>query len=243
MSNLVYRSLDIANLMKPFIVLTGPNSVGKTLYVDKILTQISQAEIVNLDSYQVYAFFRIGTGRGDGNHERRHLYGFASPFEKISPQEYVGKARAVAYELRIRGKIPIFEGGSRSYLPALLQEIPLKIFGLYPPPNDCQWIEDRITQRIHHDFRQGFEQEIRLGERLGYGDTEIMQHPILYRPTRDYLAGKITKEEAIQISVQGMLEMHRDQLEKLSLLPVTWLPVADPQTADKLLELIQASLD
>lgn len=112
-----------------------------------------------------------------------------------------------------------------------------------PPPNDCQWIEDRITQRIHHDFRQGFEQEIRLGERLGYGDTEIMQHPILYRPTRDYLAGKITKEEAIQISVQGMLEMHRDQLEKLSLLPVTWLPVADPQTADKLLELIQASLD
>ena len=227
------------NNIKPFIVLTGPTSVGKTLQIDNLLAHFSNVEIVNMDSYQVYAFFRIGTGRGDSDNYRRHLYGFASPFEKISPQEYVDKAIAVAYELRSLGKIPIFEGGSRSYLPALLQTIPLKILGLYPPPKDGQWIEKRITQRIHDDFRRGLEQEIRLGEELGYADTENMQHPILYRPTRDYLAGKITKEEAIQISVKGLLEMHYDQLEKLSLLPITWLPAAEAQTADKLLELIQ----
>lgn len=217
----------------PYLVLTGPTGVGKTAYVDALAERLS-IEVINMDSCQTYAFFRVGTGRADGaDATPRHLYGFLGPQEQLSPESYVAKAVAVAHEVSARGRTPLFEGGSRSLLPVLSAALPLTVYGLRPPP-DPNWITQRMQRRaegfLEHD---ALLKEVEAGLALGYGDCSLMRDPMIYMQTRDFLAGRYDRAGLVSAMVASMKQMHDDQLRVFSAMPsIEWVDVAAMSPAD-----------
>ena len=212
-----------ATLMKPFLVLTGPTGVGKTAFVDALLER-GPFEVINLDSCQVYAFFRVGPGRGDGHHQqRRHLYGFLDPQAELDPERFIAAALACAHEVRTWGGIPLFEGGSRRLLPRLARAAPLRIVGLQPPV-DRGWIRARLEQRVEAYFvGDAIVREVQAALQLGYGDTVLMRTPMVYQQTVAYLCGRATLAETKRAMVESMLEMHEDQLRRFAELDIHWI--------------------
>src|SRR5258708_6488351 len=104
------------NQTMPILAIVGPTCVGKTAYVRRLL-ELYPLEIINLDSFQVFDHFFVGTGRADGDFGvAGHLYGFVTPDTELSPVAYVAKAREIIRQIIERGNIPLFEGGSISYL-------------------------------------------------------------------------------------------------------------------------------
>jgi tRNA A37 N6-isopentenylltransferase MiaA len=220
------------------LVITGPTGVGKTAYVDAIARRFP-IEVVCMDSCQVYSFFRVGTGRADGSpNVIRHLYGFVSPHETLSVASYVAKARALVHEIEHRGRIPLFEGGSRSFLAALIDALPLQIYGLRPSKAPG-WIEAMMEKRVR-GFLAGdaIIHEVEAGLSLGYADTRLMRDPMIYMQTRAYLAGELSREELARVMVTSMKEMHDDQLRVLAKMPIDWIDV-DSCTPPELVEIIR----
>lgn len=209
--------------MRRIPVLTGPTGVGKTLYVNALLDALP-LHVVNMDSYQVFAFFCVGPGRSDARYlDRRSLYGYLSPHEQLNPTSYVRSVRAVVDELELAGCIPLFEGGSRSLLSLLQKEMPLQIFGLRPP-NKPGWRQERLRRRVEGYFvNNALIREIEEGIRRGYADTQVMRDPLVYMQTRNYLAGKLSLDELKQQMIDGMLKMQDDQLEVFSRMSIRWV--------------------
>lgn len=209
--------------MRHLPILTGPTGVGKTLYVNALLESLP-IHVINLDSYQVFAFFRVGPGRTDGLYaDRRHLYGYLSPHERLTVPSYLASTRAVVDELEMAGHVPLFEGGSRSLLTALRSELPLKIFGLRPPDRPG-WREERLRRRIDGYFeKEALIREVEEGLRRGYGNTQVMCDPLVYMQTRDYLAGRCSLEEVKLQMLDGMLKMQDQQMAIFSQMDITWL--------------------
>jgi tRNA dimethylallyltransferase len=103
--------------------LTGPTAGGKSA-VGLALAERMGAEIVSLDSMALYRGMDIGTAKPSGEERRRvphHLIDVIDPWEEFSLAQYVGAANRVADEIRARGKIALFVGGTPLYLKAMLR--------------------------------------------------------------------------------------------------------------------------
>lgn len=106
----------------PAICLAGPTGAGKTALAIALAARMS-CEIINADSRQVYADFPILTAQPDKEEMSRaphHLYGFLPTDEKINAGKWVEIASNKAREIRLRGNIPLFVGGTGLYFHALL---------------------------------------------------------------------------------------------------------------------------
>lgn len=213
--------------MRRRLALMGPTGVGKTAYVDALLDALP-LEVINMDSYQVYAFFRVGPGRADGGHgARRHLYGYLSPHARLDVEAHMASARAVADEVEVHGRIPLFEGGSRTLLPALARAMPVKMFGVQlaaaPGVREAQ-----LRRRVDGYFvGDALVREIEAAIRLGYADTRVMRDPLVYMQTRDYLAGKLSLAALKQLIVEGMLAMQDEQMAVFSAMDVEWVSAGE----------------
>lgn len=86
------------------------------------------AEIVSVDSMQVYRGMDIGTAK-PGRQERRlvphHLIDLADPDEEFSVARYQAEGREVLHRLRAAGRRVILVGGTGLYLRALLDGLSL----------------------------------------------------------------------------------------------------------------------
>jgi tRNA dimethylallyltransferase len=106
----------------PFLALTGPTAVGKTaLSLD--LAERLGAEIVSVDSRQVYRGLRIGTAapsaaeRARVPHHFVHERGLDEPF---SAGQFADAAAQRIADILGRGRVPLAVGGSTLYLEALV---------------------------------------------------------------------------------------------------------------------------
>lgn len=123
--------------MSPFLralILTGPTACGKSALALDLAEQIG-AEIVALDSMTVYRGMDIGTAKPTLSERVRiphHLIDVLDPWESLSVAWWLQHAARVCQEITIRGKRPLFVGGTLFYLKALL-------YGLFDgPPGDEQ---------------------------------------------------------------------------------------------------------
>jgi tRNA dimethylallyltransferase len=132
--------------------LTGPTASGKTA-VGIELAQRLGAEIISLDSMALYRGMDIGTAkpsvaeRGGVPH---HLLDILDPCEEYSLAQYVEAAERAVSEIRARGRLPLFVGGTPLYLKALLRGI------FVGPPADWElrrrWqavAREQGTERLH----------------------------------------------------------------------------------------------
>jgi tRNA dimethylallyltransferase len=105
------------------VAITGPTASGKTKLSLELAKKLS-AEIISLDSMQIYRDMNIGTAKATEEERRlvpHHLLDFLSPTESYSTERYRSDALKVAREIAERGKIPLFVGGTGLYLDTLMR--------------------------------------------------------------------------------------------------------------------------
>ena len=112
--------------------VTGATAVGKS-QIGLALAERLGAEIISLDSMAVYRGMDIGTAKPTADDRRRvthHLLNVLDASEEFSAASYLQLAHRAVNDVRSRGHIPLFVGGTPLYLKALLR-------GLFvgPPAN------------------------------------------------------------------------------------------------------------
>lgn len=104
------------------ILIAGPTASGKS----RLALELARAHggaVVNADSMQVYQGLRILTARPsehDMDGVEHRLYGHVAPTVPFSAGAFAREAAAVVADLRERGRIPVFCGGTGLYFRALL---------------------------------------------------------------------------------------------------------------------------
>ena len=125
------------------IGLIGPTCVGKTS-VSIALASVLSAEIVSVDSRQIYRETSIGTAKPSDAELAavpHHFISERSIREPVTAAEFASDARLRIAQIQSRGKHALLVGGSTLYLHALL-------FGLNDmPPSDRQ-IRERLQARL-----------------------------------------------------------------------------------------------
>jgi tRNA dimethylallyltransferase len=122
-------------------VLVGPTAAGKTGVALDLAAGLG-AEIVNVDSMQVYRELDIGTAKPTPAERARiphHLLDIVDPPDPYDAARYSQDGRAVLAGLRERGVPPLVVGGTGLYLKALLS-------GLFAEGESRAGIRSRLRQ-------------------------------------------------------------------------------------------------
>ena len=107
------------------LALVGPTAAGKT-QVALTLAPALRAEIVGLDSMQIYRGMDVGTAKPFGAERSRvphHMIDIADPGKPSSVAAFQAAARAAIDSILIRGRIPLLAGGSGLYYRAVVDEL------------------------------------------------------------------------------------------------------------------------
>ena len=115
------------------LVIVGPTASGKSEVAMGVARLIGGAEIVTLDSMQVYRGMDIGTATPAAAEQAEvphHLIDLVDVSEEFAVAELQERAAAVIDEIRGRGGVPVLVGGTGLYVRAVIDE--LRIPGRYP---------------------------------------------------------------------------------------------------------------
>jgi tRNA dimethylallyltransferase len=103
------------------LCIAGPTASGKSA-VALAVAQALPAEIVSVDSAQVYVGMDIGTAkptRAERAAVPHHLIDIVDPRDAYSAARFVADARRLIDEIAARGKLPLLVGGTMLYFKAL----------------------------------------------------------------------------------------------------------------------------
>lgn len=122
------------------ILLMGPTAAGKTglsiALAQALAARGQPAEIISVDSAQVYRGMDIGTAKPDLTERAgiaHHLIDVCDPTEPYSAARFRDDALALVARIRARGHLPLLVGGTMLYFRALtrgLDELPAADAGL-----------------------------------------------------------------------------------------------------------------
>jgi tRNA dimethylallyltransferase len=141
------------------LALIGPTGAGKT-EIALALAPALRAEIVSIDSMQIYRGMDIGTAKA-GQDERakvpHHMIDIADPAHPYSVAQFQRAARAAIAQVSARGRVPLLVGGSGLYFRAVVDDLKF-------PPTD-----DLVRARVAADDPE------RLLERLRIADPQAAE--------------------------------------------------------------------
>ena len=115
------------------MVIVGPTASGKSDLAMRLARMIEGAEIVTLDSMQVYRGMDIGTATPTAAEQaevRHHLVDLVDPSEEFAVAELQARAVAVIDDIRSRDAVPVLVGGTGLYVRAVIDN--LRIPERYP---------------------------------------------------------------------------------------------------------------
>ena len=105
--------------------IVGPTAVGKTA-VSLEVAEALGAEIVSIDSMQVYRGMDIGTAKVDAEARDRvahHLIDIRPPNHDVTVAGFQRLAREAIADIHQRGRLPLLVGGSGLYLRAVVDDL------------------------------------------------------------------------------------------------------------------------
>jgi tRNA dimethylallyltransferase len=103
------------------VAVIGPTAVGKTALSLELAARLN-AEVVSVDSRQVYRYMDVGTDKASPAERRavpHHLIDVADPDEVFTVASFVRLAQEASARIRARGRAPLFVGGTPFYYNAL----------------------------------------------------------------------------------------------------------------------------
>ncbi len=142
----------------PVRVLLGPTAGGKTR-LSLLLAERMGAEVVSVDSMQVYRGMDIGTAKVSREDRKRvdhHMIDVVDPEESFNAARFCTMARQAMAGIRRRGKTPLLVCGTPFYLKALL-------WGMFEGPGADPAIRRRLRGEA---VEQGVESLHRRLERV-----------------------------------------------------------------------------
>jgi tRNA dimethylallyltransferase len=107
------------------LALVGPTATGKTALGIAVASRIG-GEVISMDSRQAYEGMRIGTAAPSPEElgaVPHHGVGFLSPGSRYSAGRFARLARRWIDDIRARGRVPLFVGGTGFFLRALLAPV------------------------------------------------------------------------------------------------------------------------
>lgn len=128
------------NRKKKNILLLGPTASGKTAFAVRLAEKLD-AEIISVDSRQVYRGLDIGSGKDiseytlpGGKRIPYHLIDIVNPEDCYSLADFLGDTKEALSSIRERGKVPFFAGGTALFIHALLSQY--ELYGGTPDPEE-----------------------------------------------------------------------------------------------------------
>lgn len=137
------------------LLLLGGTAVGKSAVALPLAERLA-AEILSIDSMQVYRRMDIGTAKptpDDRRRVRHHLIDVAEPSEAFSVARFVAAADAAIADAAARGRAVLAVAGTPLYLMALL-------YGLFDGPSADPAIRDRIRSRAAREGADALHAEL-----------------------------------------------------------------------------------
>lgn len=114
--------------MKPIVLaLVGPTGVGKT-QISLDMARELNAEILSMDSMQIYRGMDIGTAKSPPEERRgiaHYMIDIADPHERFTVADYREQALPIIEDILARSKTPMLVGGTGLYLDAIRYEMKL----------------------------------------------------------------------------------------------------------------------
>jgi len=142
--------------MADIILLLGTTASGKSAAAMELAPRID-AEIVSVDSMQVYRHMDIGTAKPtitDRAAVPHHLIDIVDPSESMSVARFVGFADAAISDIRARGKRALIVGGTPLYLMGLM-------YGLFDGPSADPALRDELRARADREGIAALHAELR----------------------------------------------------------------------------------
>ncbi len=140
----------------PFLTLTGPTAVGKTELSLSVAEQLD-AEIVSLDSRQVYQELTIGTAKPMPAQQERVPHHFIGERSLTAPYTAGDYADAVNERIRTllsRGTRPLLVGGATLYVHAVQ-------YGLADIPDVDDDVRDWLEDRLEDEGKEALYEELK----------------------------------------------------------------------------------
>jgi tRNA dimethylallyltransferase len=135
-------------MFKKALVIIGPTASGKSdLAIE--LAQKHGGEIISVDSRQVYRGLDIGTGKVTQVEQAlvpHHLLDICEPGASYNVTDFLRDAQKIEADIRARGKLPIFCGGTLFWMESYLNQT------VFPevPPNKAlrKELEEKTTEEL-----------------------------------------------------------------------------------------------
>lgn len=109
----------------PIVAVIGPTAVGKTdMSLD--LARALNAEVISVDSRQVYRYMDVGTDKISREVRREiphHLIDVADPDQVYTASDFTAQAADCVKRILARGRVPLFVGGTPFYYQALFSRL------------------------------------------------------------------------------------------------------------------------
>ena len=204
--------------LKPIVpAIVGPTGVGKTGTALAIAERLD-AEIISMDSMQIYRHMDIGTAKPTREEQARvphHMIDVVDPHERFTTSAYREMAFQAMEEIFARGKQPLLVGGTGLYLNAVSYEMSLGVSGADPQMRDrLRGIAQQPdgAQRLHSMLMRADPQS---AQRLHPNDVRrVMRALEIYESTgktRSEQEDERKREGPYHITVYG-LSMPREAL-------------------------------
>ena len=132
---------------RPVAAILGPTAVGKSRIAVDIAPGLG-AEIVSVDSMQVYSGMDIGTAKPDRGQRSlvpHHLLDVVDPCHDYSASLFQHDARRAVEDIASREKLPLLVGGTGLYFEATVFDLRL------PPGSQNDALRKRLEDRAAED--------------------------------------------------------------------------------------------
>jgi tRNA dimethylallyltransferase len=163
--------------MSSAIALVGPTAIGKTGVAIKI-AQRFYCEIIGVDSMQIYRYMDIGTAKPTAAERAlvpHHLVDMVDPADDYTVARFIEDALRAVDEIRGRGHIPLFTGGTGLYLKGIID-------GVFEQAPDERFadrqeeVREKLKSRLEQEGRHVLYKELQLcdpvsAERIHPNDT------------------------------------------------------------------------
>jgi tRNA dimethylallyltransferase len=186
------------------IVVIGPTASGKS---DAAIALAKErgGEVISVDSRQVYRGLDLGSGKvlRDQNSPadlfysegvRHHLLDVREPGESYNVSDFLHDAKKIEHEIRERGNVPIFCGGTLFWMDSYIQGSD------FPPVPPNPTLRTRLGGRTSKSLFEELQEKDPARAQTIDPHNEI----IILTPERDVLLERIQKRLAVRID-QGLL--------------------------------------
>jgi tRNA dimethylallyltransferase len=193
------------------IAIVGPTAAGKS-ELALLLAERLNGEVVNYDSVQLFRGFNVGSGKLPLVERRgiaHHLLDCLHPADLFTAGDYRREAMKVLDDLRNRGKLPIFAGGTGLYLRGLL-------LGLFDGPARSEALRERLRIMMK---RRGREFLHRLLSRLDAVAAARIQPRDTQKLIRAVEVCVLARQPITEMHARGRVGLEGYQVIKLGLDP------------------------